>query len=137
MLDIREGLRANIEAGVTDFQVSAYMLANPTPPTIHLFPEEVMYDEAMRRGLDEIRITVQAFVGLVSDQGAQVRLDELLAPAGAGSLKAAVEADPTLGGTVDDLRVVGATGYKVYSVGGQVSTVLGCEWTVHVIAIGT
>ena len=54
------------------------------------------------------------FVADVIDIAASSKLDAFLAVDGLHSVKAAVEADPTLGGTVDDLRVVTATGYKVY-----------------------
>ena len=135
LAELRAGLATNLGT-IADVQVSAYMLGNPTPPTIHLLPEEITYDGAMGRGMDTWTITVQAFVGLVSDVGAQKRLDQMLAPTGATSVKAAVEADRTLGGKCSDLRVVSASGYKVYALAGQQGAVLGCEWTVQIIAIG-
>lgn len=135
LAQLRAGLAVNLGA-IPDVQVSAYMLAAPTPPAIHVLPEEITYDAAMRRGLDTWQMTVQAFVGVVSDVGAQKRLDLMLAPTGANSVKAAVEADRTLGGKCDDLRVARATGYQVYSLAGQQGAVLGCEWTVEIIATG-
>ena len=132
--EIRAGLAANLGA-IADVQVSAYMLGNATPPTIHVFPEEVEFDGAMGRGADTWRFTLQAFVGLVSDQGAQKRLDLMLAPSGATSIKAAVETDRTLGGLEVDARVVSASGYRVY-VQADGNPVLGCEWSCTVIATG-
>lgn len=137
MQEIRVGIESNLKAVyLPDWQVSAYMLGDPTPPAMHIIPAEVKYDAAMHRGMDDIRMTIQAYTGIVSDRGAQERLDQLLNPTGATSMKAAVEADTTLGGKVDDLRVVIATGYQVYALNGQAGLVVGCEWTVHIVALG-
>lgn len=131
---IRSGLAANL-AAISDVQVSTYMLAAPTPPAIHLFPEEAQFDGAMSRGADTWRFTIEAFVGLVTGEGAQKRLDLMLAPSGATSIKAAVESDRTLGGLSVDTRVVSTTGYRVYERAGG-APVLGCQWSVTVIATG-
>lgn len=136
MKQIRAGIAANLDA-IPNVQASAYMLANPLPPSVWVVPDETDYDEAMQRGLDCVKITVQAFAGLVADQGAQALLDEMLDPAGATSVKAAIEADRTLGGVVDDLRVVRHTGYQVFqrpNLGSGTSTgqLVGAEWSVDV-----
>jgi hypothetical protein len=73
----------------------------------------------MGRGLDKWTFTVQAFVALASDIGAQVKLDAFLAPSGSQSVKAAIEADGTLGGIVADTSVVSCTGYRVYARDGR------------------
>lgn len=129
---IRAGLKANLDA-IVDVQVSDYMLSNPSPPTIQVFPEAVTYHQAMGNGMDAKRFTVQAFVGLTSDVGAQKKLDTWLDDSGSTSVKAAIEADRTLGGFVDDTTVIEASGYKVYALEGARGPVLGCEWTVEII----
>lgn len=133
---IREGLRvrlATIDASpYTGFQVSAYGLSNPTPPSLQVFPSEIQYDAAMRRGHDVWTLTIQAFIGLASDQGAQELLDRLLESSGAASLKAAVEGDVTLGGAAQFVRITEATGYRQYET--AAGPVLGCEWTAEVRA---
>ena len=138
LTQIREGLAANL-AALDDVQVSPYMLANPTPPTVHLYPGgaagDIEYDLAMRRGLDRWPFTVQAFVGSPSDIGAQVRLDEFIAPSGARSVKTVLEADPTLGGIVGGLQVVSCGGYRLYVFEGR-APVLGAEWHVEVLSTG-
>jgi hypothetical protein len=111
------------------------MLANPTPPAIHVFPADVLYDLAMVRGLDKWTFTVQGFVGFTTDIGAQVTLDLWLAPSGSGSVKVALEVDATLGGLVADTTVVDCSGYKVYVTEGR-TPVLGAEWTVEILATG-
>jgi hypothetical protein len=134
LADIRAALAANL-ATLTDVQVSPYMLASPTPPCIEIYPDEVSYDQALQRGLDQWTLIVRAYVGLTTDQGAQIKLDELLAPSGAMSVKAAVESDPDLGGSIDDLRVTRASGYRIYARPGT-GELLGCEWTVDIYAVG-
>jgi hypothetical protein len=133
---IREGVAANLmEVFGDSWQVSPYMLSNPTTPSMHTIPDPVEYDGAMQRGMDTWTLIVQAFVGLASDIAAQMLLDELLEPSGPGSLKAAIEAEPTLGGRVDDLHVTRASGYKVFVLEGRAG-VLGCDWEVTIIAKG-
>jgi hypothetical protein len=134
LTEIREGIAANL-AVLDGCQVSAYMMANPTPPAVHLYPAQVDYDLAMGRGLDQWMFTVQAFVGLSTDIGAQMKLDEFMAPSGSQSVKAAVESDGTLGGIVADTTVVSCTGYRVYARESG-SPVLGAEWQVDVLASG-
>jgi hypothetical protein len=131
---IRRGIAANLAqlGNNMGMQVSAYTLANPTPPMMQVLPGEVVYDRAFHRGLDEITMLVQALVAYGSDIGSQTRLDELLDPTGANSMKTAVESDSTLGGIVGDVSVLNATGYRVAA--GANGPVLLCEWSVQVYA---
>lgn len=131
---LRQGLAANLGA-ITGVQVSPYLLAQPTPPAIELAPDEVEYDTANARGMDSWQFIVRAYVGTPTDQGAQVLLDLMLAPSGATSVKAVLEADRTLGGAAQTLRVAQATGYRLYQRAGG-PEYLGCEWTVNVYAPG-
>jgi len=131
LAEIRAGLATNLST-IAGCQISGYMLSAPTPPCLYVVPGDIEFDQAMQRGMDRWTFRVVALAGLASDIGAQKKLDEFLAPSGATSVKAAVEADRTLGGVVDDLRVTAATGYRTYGQpGGQVH--LGVEFTVDVI----
>jgi hypothetical protein len=132
---LRAGLVAALST-ISGYQVSGYWLSNPTPPGMHVFPDAVTYDLAGSRGADEWVWFVQAFVSLNIDKAAQMRLDELLASSGAMSVKAAVEADVTLGGACDDLRVIDAKGHQIFDVPGR-GVMLGSTWTVHMLASGT
>ncbi len=131
MTEIREAM-AEALAAIPDVQVSAWMLANPTPPTIFVFPDEIEYDSSFARGHDDWTMTVMAMVGLVSDKGAQQRLDEMLAPSGPSSVKAALEQQPPLGGAVQDIRVETCSGYRVYAQAGA-QPVVGAEWRVKIL----
>lgn len=133
LTEIREGMAAALD--LDGFQVSPWLLSNPTPPAVMVFPSEIEYDSAMSRGHDDWLLTVQAMVGLASDIGAQQRLDELLAPSGPSSVKDLLEpapGQPALGGIVDDIRVESCTGYRVYvRTGGDAA--IGAEWSVRVL----
>lgn len=131
--DIREGLAANI-ATITDVQVSSYMLANPSPPSIHVFPAAAEYTQAFNRGLDKWTFTVQAIVSASVDTAGQQLLDEFLAPTGDTSIRAAIESDRTLGGVAENLTVTGVSGYQLYADDRGAN--LGAEWTVEIWCSG-
>lgn len=135
MAEIRTGLAANLASlKALGFQVSPYLLANPTPPSIQVMPGEVTYDRAMHRGLDYVEIVVQAYVALSTDLGGQQKLDQLIAPTGAYSIKTLIESDRTLGDVVDDLHVTKCSGYQTaLSIEGRGPFLL-CEWTLNVMA---
>ena len=135
---IREGLRAQLAANLdlspySATQISAYGLSNPTPPCIQVIgPEEITYHRAMQNGHADWSITIQALAGLTSDRGAQELLDRMLESTGSASVRAAIEADKTLGGVVDNCIVRGASGYRQYTT--AQGDVLACEFSVAVIA---
>jgi hypothetical protein len=133
--DIRTGLKAALDE-LGGFNVLKYQRSVPAVETIWFFPDETTYDAAGTRGLDEWVWTVQAFLSMTIDEAVQQRLDDLLDSSGATSIKAALEADPTLGGAVDDLRVVKAEGYQLFQIPGAQAEVIGSTWTVHLIASG-
>ena len=116
---------------IPDVQASPYVLANPTPPSVHVLRGDVLYDQAMVGGTHVWTMRVQAFVGLASDQAAQILLDGFLAADGDLSVKQAIEADTSLGGLVQTLHVTQASGEQVY-VRDQGGPVLGSEWTVQI-----
>jgi len=132
LADIREGLKARLDT-IPDVQTSAYMLAPPTPPAMHIVPAAMEYDVAFQRGLDRLTLTVQGFVPLTADIGAQKKLDGWLAAEGSESVKNAIEGDKTLGGVVSDLRVIRHGGYQSLLVEGR-APMLMAEWTVQVLA---
>jgi hypothetical protein len=127
---IRQGLASNLSA-ITGLQVSPYVLPSPTPPSVEIVPSDIEYDQTFGRGTDLYRFTVRVFVGTPDSRVAQVRLDTFLAPSGSESFKAALESDRTLGGSVSTLRVINASGYRMY---GDSPPVLGAEWTVEILS---
>jgi len=115
---------------IPDLQVSAYMLSAPTPPAVHILPDNVAFDKAMHSGLNELTMMVQLFVAMMSDLGSQVLLDRYLSPSGTLSVKAALEADLTLGGACQVLHVLTWT-YRQYPRP-EGESFLGADFTVQV-----
>jgi hypothetical protein len=132
---IREGLALNL-AAIPGVQVSAYILANATPPVLEVLPGDpaTEYDMTFRRGSDRWNLTIRGRVGNTGDIGAQKRLDRMLAPTGNESVKQAAETDRTLGGKADAIRVTTVSGYRTYMPAGGNTEQLGAEWTVEVFA---
>lgn len=139
---LRAGLAANLATIPNVNQVSAYQIVNPTPPAIHVYPGPIKYDLAIRRGLDKLTFTVQAFVDFNAGDDSQALLDTFLAPSGPSSVKAAIEADQTLAGALtinpgeNPVNVTACAGYsiKVRDNGGAV---IAAEWTVEIYQPGT
>lgn len=142
LANIRAGLAANL-AGVvlsdgTVPQCSGYVLENPTAPSFDIEPGETSFDEAFNRGLDIWTMTVRALVAHNADVAAQQKLDEMCAPSGAGSVKAAIESDRTLGGVAQTLKVTTRSGYRKIALYSRNEVFyLSAEWSVEIYASGS
>lgn len=129
------GLRtqiANRLATISGLRTAATVPDSPNPPIAIVMPTGITYDTTMGRGLDEYDFTILVIVGRVDERTAQNALDAYCAPTGAGSIKAAMHADRTLGGTAHDSRVTAMRNYQGYAVGEV--TYLAAEFVVSVIA---
>lgn len=135
---IRAGLVTNLnvlKTGYQDMQISPYVLSSPTLPVIWIKPTPggvTEYHQAMHNGQETWSLTVEAFVAGGGDQTAQIVLDELLNSSGAHSVKAAIEADLTLGGATDDLIVRRCTTYQEFQMVSTGAMALGAAWIVEV-----
>jgi hypothetical protein len=104
---VRAGLGTALDT-ITGLRVFDYVPDSLSPPAAVVEPLEVDYDEAMRRGLDFYRAFILIIVGRMSDRSSQDRLDAYVAGSGASSVKAALEADKSLGGAGSTLQVTSA-----------------------------
>lgn len=128
---LADALSASPLFAATAMQVSPYLLSNPTPPYAQITEGEIDYDLAMAGGMDELGFIVIVGVGYTTDIGSEVALASFRDPN--QGVKAAIEADVTLGGVIDTCRVEKASEPKLY--GQQTGpAVLGCEFTVAVYA---
>lgn len=112
---------------------------SPTPPffDVELADPGIDYDQAMARGIDLWHFTVRAGVALGDNLAAQQNLDKYCASSGGSSVKAALEADLTLGGVVKALHVTQVSGTGVVPVRAHPNNFyLGAEWTVEIYATG-
>lgn len=101
---IRAGIAARLDT-IEGLRVSDYVPDQINPPMAVVFGPEIDYDSTMQRGSDDMRFSIILLTSRVSDRSGQTLLDSYLSPAGAASVKVAVEAEQTLGGTVDYARV--------------------------------
>jgi hypothetical protein len=134
---IRAGLAATLEPLVDSGALttsSPYGLANPQTPCAMVTVGPTHFDEGVQT--DVLTLTVAVLVGTASEEDAQINLDAFLGR-GPNSVKALIEADPSLGGTCDDANVTAASGQRIYTLdtvsGTATPPVLGCEWTVEVL----
>lgn len=134
LANIRAGFKSVLQAAYPGAQVTGYLLESPTAPAfeVDLAEEGVEFDLSMSRGADDWMFVVRGIVSNNVSLGAQKQLDAWLASSGSSSVKAILEASPTLGGTVNRLHVTRATGPRRFVVGQ--TEYLGAEWTVRVIA---
>ena len=131
LANIRAAVALNL-ATIPGWQISAYQLSNATLPSLQVMGlDDIQYDRAMGRGVDDWSISIMAFAGITTDIGAQKLLDGLIDD---DVVKTAVESDKTLGGAAFDVHVTECSGYRAYVLG--TNQVIGCEWKVRVMAAG-
>lgn len=122
-------------AGVTGFdgklvQSTGYAPDAIDPPWVYPAGAVGTYDET-QDGAAGVVWTIRILTSRVEDQAGQEALDAFLSDSGPSSTKAALEADPTLGGLVDDLAVQGYEGYRMFEVAG--TDYYGAEQTVVIL----
>jgi hypothetical protein len=125
---IMEGIAASlVPLQVDGLQVTAFMNANPTPPSLDVYPGGPSGAPAAQ-GVWEEMFTVRARISTPDDVAAQQVLLSLMDAEGPTSVIAALEADPTFGGVVDSSNVFERSGFEPYP--GPGGDWLGCEWRV-------
>ena len=109
---VRTNLKTALSA-ITGMRVFDYVPDSTNIPTNNAFAIvgqlSMNYDYTLNRGFDSASCQIIVVVGRMSEKDGQSRLDGLLASSGSTSIKAAVEADKTLSGAVQTLRVVSAS----------------------------
>ena len=129
MSQLRTALASSMSS-ITGLRTSATIPDNPRPPIAVVMPDRVLYDLNARRGADTFYFSVMMIVGRADDRAAQNNLDAYIV--GAGSLKAAIESDRTLGGVANTCRVTEMSNYSSMSLGDVVY--LAAQFTVEVVA---
>ena len=127
--EIRQGLSQALTA-VPGLRVSATMQDAPNPPVAMVYPDLIQYDLNANRGADEYTFVILLIVGRAADRAAQNNIDQYAV--GHGSVKAAVEADRTLGGIINTCRVSEMRNYQQLVIGD--TTFLSVEFVVEVVA---
>lgn len=132
--DIRAALaaacRTVVDGTGAALEASAFIADSIDPPFAYPVDSGGTFDVSMD-GLADATVTLRVLTSRSEDQAGQELLDDFLASTGETSIKAAVEADPTLGGECSDLHVSGWSGYQLYEVAG--TDYYGAELTVEVL----
>ena len=128
---MRTGIANNL-ATISGLRTAATVPTDPKPPVAVVMPNQINYDTAFSRGLDQYEFIVLVIVGKVDDRTAQNALDGYCDPSGAGSVKTAIERDKTLGGNAQTLRVTNMRNYAALSI--AENTYLAAEFAVQVYA---
>ena len=127
---IRKGLGANLGT-IRGLRVAETIPDNPSPPIAVIALGNVTYDGAFDGGLTIYNFTVSVIVGRVAEREAQRRLDAFIST-GDGSIKHAIEAEKSLGGSAYDVRVSEMTNVGAVQLGD--ATYLACDFAVQVYA---
>lgn len=130
---VRQGL-ANNASAIAGLNCYGYVPDSISEPAFVAGQVDVDFTGAMARGMDTVTVTCRVYVSRADDRAAQKLLDGYLSGSGASSLKAALEADPTLGGACHDVYVERVQGYRWYLFGD--TQYLGAELIVRVIGEG-
>ena len=113
---IRAGLGTALDT-ITGLRVFDYVPDNAPTPAAIVGPLDIKYGAAMQDGLHNMTTNVTIFDGRMSDRTSQDRIDAYVNPSGASSVKAAIEADTTLGGACQTLQVTMAQPVTVTMAG--------------------
>jgi hypothetical protein len=126
---IRIGLAAALKKQFPEgYQISAYAMSAPLPPAMQVMPGPIDYHEDFGDGSMRVFV-VTAFLALTSDIGAQEKADVFFEN---DLLKAALEADSTLGGVCDDL-IVDRAEPRFYEIASLASPLVGGDWTLRIL----
>lgn len=105
--NVRDGLKTRL-ATITGLRVWDVIPDQVTPPGAVVGQLDFTFDIDNARGVDLANVDIYVIVQRMDARSGQNKLDGYLAGSGSSSIKAAIEADRTLGGTVNTLRVTRA-----------------------------
>lgn len=101
-------------------------------PCAYILPDSVNYWQGFAGGNVECLYTVTLIVGRIAERQNQKALYEFMAYSGDRSVRAAIEADRTLGGRVQTLLVESADNIRLITQGD--ASYLGCDFRCRIHA---
>jgi hypothetical protein len=131
---ITDGVAAQDLAGEA-LQVWPFLILNPTPPCVDIYPADPFSEQQAYGPLKErdAWFTVRARVVPADFDASQQLLLQLMDWRSDTSVAAAILTDPTLGGIVEDVLPTGPTGIIVYTPIQNEGYLVGCEWRTRVL----
>lgn len=103
---VRDGLKTRLQT-ITGLRAYDVIPDKVTPPCAIVGQLDFTFDIDNARGLDQASCDVYVIVQRLDARSGQNKLDDYLGT-GSSSIKTAIEADRTLGGAVNTLRVTSA-----------------------------
>ena len=132
LVDLTVAIASQLEQALTPqvdvIQVTATANRNPTPPALDVYPDDP-FQEPDTYGIRNQRamFVIRARVTDLDNDSGQSLLLELMDPASALSVAAALAADGSFGGACQDSTVEGPFRWGEYTdASGE--TLLGCQW---------
>ena len=125
---VKTGLAARL-ATITGLRTYAYQPDQLNAPMAYSNLNSITYHRTFG-GMTEQEYTVTVIVARATERTAEASVDGYTAYDGTTSVRAAIEADRTLGGVVDDLIVESATG--IQSVSANDTEYLSVDFVVRV-----
>lgn len=114
--DLKKGLADRLKT-VPKLRVAAQIPEQVNPPAAVISRASVNYHRDMSGGTTEWTMQVQLIAGRMADQQAQRTIDAWLSWDGDRSVRAAIEADGTLGGVALDTVVTDADALSTFQIG--------------------
>lgn len=130
-----ENLASVVKTAIPDLTTYDYSAEAIIEPAFLPGDVTIDFDQTFGRGLDAITIKPIVLVGRSDDRTGQKKLNDYLSGSGSTSLKAQIEASPTLGGTCHDLRVIRVTGRRFYTFGD--TQYVGAELEIFIVGSGS
>jgi len=112
---VADGLKARL-ATISGLRAYSYQPEQLNPPFAFPVLQQVQYHGAMGGGDVAMTWGITVVTGRWTDRTAHSLLDGYLAYSGASSIRAAIEADPTLGGVAGTLIVASAANISALTV---------------------
>jgi hypothetical protein len=116
LAQIADGLETRL-ATITGLRVFDHIPDVFAPPCAFVMPENVQYWQGFAGGNAEHAYTVTVIVGRTSERASQKTLYAFMNYSGDTSIRAAIEADRTLGGVVQTLLVERSDNVRMISQG--------------------
>jgi len=129
--EIRSGLGDALRA-IPGVMVAEHIPEQITPPLAVVMLNRVDFHRAMRGGDTPWQFIVVLLAGRMGEKTGQMRLDDYLSWDGTQSVRAALEADQSLGGAADTCTVQAARAIQPFQVGD--AAYFGVEFEVEVHA---
>lgn len=110
-----QGIATNL-ATISGIRTYPEIPDNPALPAAVVSLTSITYDQAFQGGLVLYNFAVTVIVSRVTERRAQQRVHDLV-QTGTGTVKDAIESDPTLGGSAIDARVTEMANIVSVSIG--------------------